>query len=236
MEHIAEAHESIHMMRDRGCFCPLPDHFDSRISLTLSSLPPTHGREWCVETALGWGGVGRGGRDPSTGLMAASVTSLFLFSVLICYLADSSPQLCIQGAFIWRDNRLVHLEVFLVVNPKKNLRNFFWPVFFRFCFLFICPFPLADSLDSETQGHRFKYGKEIMALSTVRKNLALRHFLWATTKLQRLSPDKAFQRDILHRHCVSVSIISSCFSWCLLWPGLKWPLHGKHLPSRVRVK
>lgn len=35
MEHIAEAHESIHMMRDRGCFCPLPDHFDSQISLTL---------------------------------------------------------------------------------------------------------------------------------------------------------------------------------------------------------
>lgn len=140
----------------------------------------THGREWCVETALGWGGVGRRGRGPSTGLTAASVTSLFLFSFLICYLkelADSSPQLCIQGAFVWRDNRLVHLEVFLVVNPKKNLRNFFWPVFFRFCFLFICPFPLADSLDSETQGHRFKYGKEIMALSTVRKNLALRHFL-----------------------------------------------------------
>lgn len=72
-----------------------------------------------------------------------------------------------------------------------------------------------------------------MALSTVRKNLALRHFLWATTKLQRLGPDKAFQRGVLHCHCVSNSIMSSCFSWCLLRPGLKWPLHGKHLPSRV---
>ena len=92
---------------------------------------------------------------------------------------------------------------------------------------------MASFLDSETQGHQLKYGKEIMALSTVRKNLALRHFLWATTKLQRLGPDRAFQRGISHRYCVSNSIVNSCFSWCLLWPGLKRPLHGKHLPSRV---
>lgn len=51
----------------------------------------------------------------------------FLLSFRICHLkglAASFPQLCLQGAFIWR-NRSVHLEVLLLLIPKKNLRNFF---------------------------------------------------------------------------------------------------------------
>ena len=178
-----------------------------------------------METALGWG-WGQGGLAWS---WADRSPSDFPFRLQLPHLLPEGVGCQLSAAL----HRWVHLDVLLVVNPKKNLRNFFWPVFFRFCFLFICPFPLAGFLDSETQGHQLKYGKEIMALSTVRKNLALRHFLWATTKLQRLGPDRAFQRGVSHRYCVSNSIVNSCFSWCLLWPGLKWPLHGKHLPSRV---
>lgn len=234
VEHTAQAQESTHTGRGGGCrcnkwywldvtpFCPLRSHFDSRVLINLISacLPMA---EWCVQQP--WDGGGVGERLWGEHSSDSSFCDLLPFSSSASHLLSR-----------WTGSRSVYLELLSVVNPKKNLKNFFnQPVFLRFCFLFICPFPLADSLDSETQGHRFKNGKEIMALSTGRKNLALRHFLWTTAKLQRPGPDKAFHRGLLHHHWVSVSIASSCFSRCSLCPGLKWPLHGKHVPSGVRT-
>lgn len=115
-------------------FCPLPDHLDSRIWLT---------RPWQRAVCRNSPGLGvRSGRP-----------RLELGWPQPWWLPFSSA----SASVTWRSRlpavrRSVHLDELLVVNLKKNLRNFFWPVFFRFCFLFICPFPLASFLDSETTG------------------------------------------------------------------------------------
>lgn len=93
--------------------------------------------------------MGGGGRGLawSAGLTAASVTFLPRFTFCIYYLkelAASCSQLSLQGAFIWRENQSVLLEVLLVVNPKKNLRNFFQiRQFSQILLLIFLPFPLG---------------------------------------------------------------------------------------------
>lgn len=169
--------------------------------LILSSLP-----EW------GWSRRGLA-RAPGWQQLPFSSASHLLPEGAGCQLSSDPPS---------RGSRAVGLQVLLVVNSKKNLRNFFFYLthFLQILLLIYLSFPLGRL---PWQRHRVirVFDKEIMALSTVRKNLALWCFLWATTKLQRWGPDKAFQRNILHYHCVSVPIVSSCFSWCLLWRSLK---------------
>lgn len=89
------------------------------------------------------------------------------------------------------------------------------PVFFRFCCLFVCPFPLAGSLDSEMQGPGFQSGEEMTAPSTVG-----RCFLCArsVTKAALAGPSLGGSPHL----CGGLSLGARAFP-VLLTRRLRWP-------------
>lgn len=183
-------------------FCHLPSHLDSRVLINL-----------IISARVGWSGRGLARAPVWQQLPFSSASHLFPEGAG-CQLSSAPPS---------RGSSAVHLQVLLVVNSKKNLRNFFF---------------LIDPFSSD-------FASYLSALSPWQTPLTVRHRVirlsmgrklwpWAQSESIWLSgvscepplnykdgPWQGFSKGISHHHCVRVSIVSSCFSWCLLWLGLK---------------
>lgn len=181
-------------------------------------------------------GWGWGGRETFPARAQVPQQLLWLTSLLFSFTSVPEGAGCqLSPALPSKGSRSAHLQVLLTVNSKKNLRNFFLIGPFSPDFAYLSALSPWQTPWTVTQGHGLSMGRKLWPWAQSER-IWLSGVSCGTAKLQRWGPDKVFQRRILHRHCVSVSIVSSCFSWCLLWWGWKWPLHGKHLPSGARIK
>lgn len=123
-----------------------------------------------------------------------------------------------------RGRRAVHLQVPLGVNSKKNLRNFFLmdPFSSHFASYLSALSPSQTPLTVRHRVIRLSMGRKLWPWAQSERiwlsgGSGVR---WATAKLQRRGPDKAFRGRKRH-HRVSASVVHTCFSWCFLWPGFK---------------
>lgn len=146
----------------------------------------------------GWG-WGWGGRGLVRVRSHSSFPSLQLHICYLKELAASSPAPPSRG------NRAVHLQVLLVVNSKKNLRNFFLIDLFSsdFASYLFALSPWQTPLTVRHRVIRLSMGRKLWPWAQSERIWRSRRFLWATAKLQRRSPDRLF-KGVFYTTTVSV--------------------------------